>query len=195
MRFRAFESSLAAMFAALTAVGAYICIPLPFTPVPVTLQSFFTYLAILLLGGKLAALSQVLYLMLGIMGLPVFAGGKMGFGVLMGPTGGYLIGFIFGAYAGGKIAERGLSFTRCMVALIVATVLIYGFGVIQLWFSMNFLYGEGLGFSFSEALLIGVIPFLPGDLAKILIAISLLRSRYFTALRGKILFEQERERP
>lgn len=187
MKLRAFESSLATLFASLTAIGAYIYIPLPFTPVPITLQSFFTYLAALLLGGKLAALSQALYLALGIMGLPVFAGGKAGFGVLMGPTGGYLLGFIFGAYAGGKIAEGRLSFIRWFLALLVVTVLIYGFGVIQLYVSMNFLYGE-VGFSFPEATLIGVIPFLPGDFAKILMAISLLRSRHFIALRDKIAF-------
>jgi len=75
----------ASMFGALTAVGAYIMIPLP--PVPVTLQTLFVFLAGALLGGSLGALSQVVYILLGVIGLPVFAGGKAGAGVLLGPTG------------------------------------------------------------------------------------------------------------
>jgi biotin transport system substrate-specific component len=75
-----------AMFGAITAIGAYIVIPLPL--VPITLQTFFVSLAAALLGGTLGALSQVIYVLIGVLGLPVFAGGKGGFGVLMGPTGG-----------------------------------------------------------------------------------------------------------
>ncbi|MFA6414125.1 MAG: biotin transporter BioY, partial [Syntrophales bacterium] len=76
----------ASMFGALTAAGAYIMIPLP--PVPITLQTFFVSLAGALLGGYLGAMSQVVYVLLGVIGLPVFAGGKAGAGVLLGPTGG-----------------------------------------------------------------------------------------------------------
>ena len=76
----------AALFGALTAVGAYIIIPLP--PVPITLQTLFLGLAALLLGGRLGALSQTVYVLLGVIGLPVFAGGKAGLGVLLGPDGG-----------------------------------------------------------------------------------------------------------
>ena len=91
----------ASMFGALTAVGAYIMIPLP--PVPITLQTLFVNLAGALLGGYLGALSQVVYILLGVIGLPVFAGGKAGAGVLLGPTGGYLIGFVVGAFVIGKL--------------------------------------------------------------------------------------------
>jgi biotin transport system substrate-specific component len=93
----------AAMFGAATAMGAYIMIPLP--PVPITLQTLFVVLAGALLGGRLGALSQVVYLLLGIIGLPVFHGGKGGLGILLGPTGGYLVGFIAAAYVVGKLIE------------------------------------------------------------------------------------------
>jgi biotin transporter BioY len=80
----------ASLFGALTAAGAFMIIPLPF--VPITGQTFFLNVAAILLGGTLAALSQIIYVLLGIVGIPVFAGGKAGIGVLFGPTGGYLLG-------------------------------------------------------------------------------------------------------
>ncbi|TET40117.1 MAG: biotin transporter BioY, partial [Elusimicrobia bacterium] len=76
---------LCALFAALTAVGGLIAVPLPFTPVPITLQTFFTFLAGAILGKYLGALSQIIYLLLGVIGLPVFAKGSSGIGVLLGP--------------------------------------------------------------------------------------------------------------
>ena len=78
----------ASLFGAVTAAGAFLIIPFPL--VPITLQTLFLNLAAALLGGRLGALSQVVYILLGIIGLPVFAGGKGGIGVLFGPTGGYL---------------------------------------------------------------------------------------------------------
>lgn len=182
-RLKAFEVSLASSFAALTALGAYIYIPLPFTPVPITLQTFFVYFAAVLLGGKLAALSQAIYLLLGVVGLPVFAGGRAGFGVLLGPTGGYLIGFVAAAYVAGRIAGGG-GFLRGLAALIVATVIIYGLGILQLWVSMNTFYGEGLGLA--EAALMGTVPFIFGDLLKIFAVLCLLRSVKISALRRVI---------
>jgi len=95
--------SLASLFSTLTALGAYISIPI--SHVPITLQTFFVYLAGAILGSKLALLSQIIYILIGIIGFPVFAYGKAGFGVLIGPTGGYLIGFIIGAYIIGRMIE------------------------------------------------------------------------------------------
>ena len=184
MKLRSFELSLAATFAALTAAGAYICIPLPFTPVPITMQTFFTYLAALLLGGRLAALSQTIYMLLGVLGLPVFAAGKAGFAVLLGPTGGYILGFILGAFTAGKIYERNGNFMKGLLALLTATAIIYGLGVIQLWLAMNTLYGAGL--RLLDAAIIGTIPFIFGDLAKILAALSLIRSKHIASLRSRI---------
>jgi biotin transport system substrate-specific component len=86
----------AALFGALTAAGAFIVIPL--LPVPITAQTFFLNIAAVLLGGSLGAVSQFIYVMLGVVGIPVFAGGKAGLGVIFGPTGGYLLGFIISAF-------------------------------------------------------------------------------------------------
>lgn len=93
----------ASMFGALTAVGSFMVIPLQ--PVPITLQTLFTGLAGVLLGAYTGALSQIVYVLLGIIGLPVFAGGKAGIGTLLGPSGGYIIGFIVAAFVIGKITE------------------------------------------------------------------------------------------
>jgi len=152
----------ASVFGAVTAAGAYMMIPLP--PVPITLQTLFLSLAGALLGGRLAALSQVVYLLIGLIGLPVFAGGKAGLGVLLGPTGGYLIGFIAGAYVIGKLVEirQGPRFIWLVFSMVIGTVVIYLFGVIQLILIARF--------SVDKAVTVGVLPFLVGDTLKIAVA-------------------------
>ena len=152
----------ASMFGAITAVGAYIVIPLPL--VPITMQTFFVSLAPALLGGALGALSQVIYVLIGLIGLPVFAGGKAGFGVLIGPTGGYLAGFIIGAYIIGKLIEmkRQPGFVWMVSAMVVGHVALYALGVAQLMFVAKL--------SLGKAIAVGVIPTLPGWIAKILAA-------------------------
>jgi len=151
-----------AMFGAITAVGAYIVIPLPL--VPITLQTFFVSLAPALLGGGLGAMSQIIYVLLGIIGLPVFAGGKAGFGVLLGPTGGYLIGFIVGAYIIGKLIElkEKPGFLWMAAAMIVGHIALYALGVAQLMLVAKL--------SLGKAFAVGVIPTLPGGVIKILAA-------------------------
>jgi biotin transport system substrate-specific component len=152
----------ASLFGAMTAVGAFIMIPLPL--VPITLQNFFLALAAALLGGALGALSQIVYVALGLIGLPVFAGGKAGLGVLLGPTGGYLVGFIAGAYLIGILT--GLKERPGVVWLVISMVLghlvIYGLGTAQLAFVAKL--------PLSRALAVGVLPFVPGDVVKILAA-------------------------
>ena len=152
----------AALFGAITAVGAYIVIPLPL--VPLTMQTFFVSLAAALLGGSLGALSQVIYVLIGIMGLPVFAGGKAGFGVLLGPTGGFLAGFIVGAYIMGRLIElkERPGFVWTVFAMLVGHVALYGLGVAQLMVVAKL--------SLAKALTVGVIPTLPGGIVKILAA-------------------------
>lgn len=152
----------ASMFGALTAVGAYIMIPLP--PVPITLQTLFVNLAGALLGGPLGALSQVVYILLGVIGLPVFAGGKAGAGVLLGPTGGYLIGFVVGAYVIGKLTalRKKPGFIWLVCAMAIGITLVYMIGIIQLMVVAKL--------DFNKAFAIGVLPPLPGDLFKIVIA-------------------------
>jgi len=158
--------SYAAMFGAITALGAYILIPLPL--VPITLQTFVMYLAASVLGGHLGALSQIVYILLGVIGLPVFAGGKAGLGVLVGPTGGYLVGFVIGAYIIGKMAEsrKHSGYVWIVLSLIAATVVVYICGVAQLSVVANF--------SLKKAITVGVIPFLIGDVIKIAAATLLI---------------------
>jgi len=152
----------ASMFGALTAVGAYIIIPLP--PVPITLQTLFVILAGALLGGKLGALSQIVYILLGIIGLPVFAGGKAGAGVLLGPTGGYLVGFVIGAYVVGKLTavREKPGFIWLLCSMLAGIAVLYLLGVIQLMAVAKL--------DLSKALAVGVLPPLPGDILKIVIA-------------------------
>lgn len=152
----------AAMFGAVTAIGAYITVPLPL--VPVTLQTLFLNLAGALLGGYLGALSQVIYVLLGIMGLPVFAGGKAGLGVLLGPTGGYLIGFVAGAFVIGKLVElkEKPGFVWIILSMTAGMVVIYIFGVLQLSIAAKL--------SIAQAFAAGAVPFLPGDFLKIIAA-------------------------
>lgn len=149
----------ASLFGALTAMGALISIPLQ--PVPVTLQTMFLYLAGSLLGGSLGALSQVIYIILGAIGLPVFSGGKAGLGVFLGPTGGYLVGFIAGAFVTGKIVRwrRDPGLVWVVSAMLAGTAVVYALGVLQL-----VLVGK---LSVEKAAAVGVLPFLPGDALKI----------------------------
>jgi biotin transport system substrate-specific component len=153
----------ASMFGALTAIGAFISVPL--YPVPVTLQTVFTALSGFLLGGVGGALSQVVYVLLGIIGLPVFSGGKSGLGVLFGPTGGYLIGFIIAAYVMGRIVEarKAGGTWWLLLSFIAGEIVIYGCGVSQL--------SQVAHMGFIKTLAIGVFPFLLGDALKCAAAI------------------------
>ena len=151
----------ASLFGALTALGAYMIIPLP--PVPITLQTVFLGLAGTLLGGRLGALSQTVYLLLGIIGLPVFAGGKAGLGVLFGPTGGYLIGFVAAAFVIGKLTAMKTrpGFAWLCFSIISGEAVMYGFGFLQLALVARL--------APVQALAVGLLPFLPGDGIKILL--------------------------
>jgi biotin transport system substrate-specific component len=144
----------------LLAALAQVEIPLPFTPVPITGQTFGVLLIGAALGSRRGALSILAYLAEGALGLPFFAGGAGGLSVLTGATAGYLVGFVAAAYFIGRLAERGLerSFRTSLVPFVVGTVIIYAFGVA--WLST--IVG-GLG----EALRFGLLPFLAGDIVKL----------------------------
>jgi len=157
-------TAYAALLAALTAVGAYIAIPIG--PVPIVLQNLFVYLMGLLLGLRWGLAGIGVYLLAGAVGLPVFSGGRGGLGHLIGPTGGYLVGFIPAVAVVGFITEktRGkLAFG--ILALILATASIYICGVYWLSTVTNM--------TFSKALMVGMVPFLPGDLVKIVAALTI----------------------
>ncbi|MBN1829985.1 MAG: biotin transporter BioY [Deltaproteobacteria bacterium] len=167
------------LFGAMTAVGAYIMIPLPM--VPITLQNFFMFLAATLLGGSLGAMSQAIYILLGIIGLPVFAGGKAGLGVLLGPTGGYLVGFVVAAFVIGTIVKIRREPTALWIAgaIITGHIVLYCFGIGQLMAVAHL--------PLKKALVVGFLPFQIGDAVKI-IAATLLGSR----LRATIPFREAR---
>jgi len=162
------QMTLVSLFAALTAVGAFISIPL--YPIPITLQTLFTLLAGMTLGSVLGATSQAVYVLLGIIGLPVFAGFKAGIGILFGPTGGFLLGFIISSYIIGKIIElkKEKNIFYYFLAGLSGTVIIYIIGVTQL----SLVTGMGI----KRAVVVGMFPFLPGDILKV-IAASFIASK------------------
>src|SRR5215208_3630826 len=145
---------------------AQVEIPLPFTPVPITGQTLGVLLVGAALGSKRGAASLGTYLVMGIVGLPFFAGRAHGLAIVIGATGGYLIGFVVAAYVIGWLAERGLerSMRTALIPFLVGTLIIYLCGVS--WLAVV------LG-SLSKAVIAGFIPFLIGDAIK-LIAASLL---------------------
>ena len=171
----------ASMLGAATAAGAYIIVPVP--PVPITLQTLFMALAAVLLGARLGALSQVVYVLLGLIGLPVFAGGKAGLGVLLGPTGGYLVGFVAGAYVTGFLIDRMTRPGALRIALAVAIgyLVVYVPGVIQLSLVADL--------SMLQAITVGALPFLVGDALKtatvVLVAPKVLRHARLGGNPGK----------
>ena len=152
------------MFTAVLSVLSILTIPMP-TGVPVTLQTFAVALCGCVLGWKRGLCSTVIYLLLGTAGLPVFSGFTGGLAKLAGPTGGYLVGFIFMVILAGLFAERfaGRRFL-VVTGMILGTAVAYIFGTAWLAFQMDL--------SFTAALSIGVIPYLPGDTAKIIIAVT-----------------------
>lgn len=156
---------LMALFAALTCVLAPLSIPIG--PVPISLTNLVIYFSLYVLGWQRATITYLVYLLLGLVGLPVFSGFEGGVGKLAGPTGGYLIGFIFMAIISGlfvKMKEDEVILNRVLgiAGMILGTLVAYAFGTA--WFC----YSTGTGLS--AALALCVIPFIPGDLVKIIVA-------------------------
>ncbi len=162
------EMVLIAMFTGLTAIGASISIPLG--EVPITMQSLFVILSGLILGPKLGALSQIIYISLGLIGLPIFAGFTGGPQSIMKASFGFVIGFVFTAYIVGKIAhsEKGLNKKKIWIASLVGTITMYIIGLPYMYYMLNIVMAKG--FSFNAIIKMGCILFLPGDFLKLIIA-------------------------
>lgn len=155
------------IFSLLTALGAHVAVPLGLTPVPMTLQTLFVLLAGVLLGPVAGASSQLLYLALGALGVPVFAMGGAGLPWLLGPTGGYLMAFPMAAALSGWIAGREGRPVRTTAALLAGTAVIFALGAA--WLSVvTELQSGGL---FAAA----VLPFLPGAAVKVAIGVVVAR--------------------
>jgi len=159
----------ALLFAVLTAVGAAASFPLPFSPVPVTLQTLAVVLAGAMLGPLWGAISQIVYVGAGATGLPVFANGTAGIGVLIGPTGGYLVGFVLAAWVAGLLTRPGASWLRLVFGLTMAHAVVFICGLSHL---MVFTAS-----SFSTAVSLGLVPFLPGFGVKVMASIGILGSK------------------
>ena len=152
----------------LITLSAKISIPLPFSPIPITMQTFAVLFIGALLGSKRGSLTVLAYISQGIMGIPVFAKAGSGFAYLLGPTGGYLIGFVFAAFVTGFLAEKGWdrSFGKTLVAMTIGTLLIFICGVS--WLSIF------LGLE--KAIIAGFVPFIIGAIFKIVLADAILPS-------------------
>ena len=193
------ELVLITLFAALTALGARVAIPLPFTPVPVTLQVLFPLLAGLLLGSKRGALSQVEYVAAGLAGLPVFAKGGSGLAYFLGPTGGYLLGFIAAAFVVGELAvkmrasTKGFDTLRCSTRGATFLASLSGVGAIylcgMLWLAVWLGVAKNLApiACLTQAWKLGVLPFVAVDVAKALIVAAVVESgrRWLELLQGE----------
>jgi biotin transport system substrate-specific component len=157
-------------FALLTAGAAQIAIPLPFTPVPITGQTFAVLLGGAALGSWAGAGSQVLYVAMGTLGLPFFAEGTGGWGIVTGATGGYLIGFIVAAWIVGFLAERKQDrrVWSAIPAFLTGNAVIYLIGVTWLLVAVDAIA------TWEEALIAGFLPFIFGDVLKIVLAGVLL---------------------
>ncbi len=157
-------------FVVFNALMAQVAVPLPFTPVPITGQTFAVRVTGGLLGARLGMITMLGYLLAGAVSLPVFAGGTGGLERFTGPTAGYLAGFVVSAWLMGRLAERGWDrrFGRGLVAMLLASLPIYALGLtgLYLWKPMP------LGTLLAK----GLWPFLPGDILKLALAAGLLSS-------------------
>ena len=160
--------------AAATAAGAQISVPLGFTPVPLVMQDMVVLLGGAALGSRLGMAAQVVYLLAGISGLPVFAASAVlpqGALRLLGPTGGYLISYPFAAFLTGYLAERGFDrrYSTSVLAMAAGLVVIFAFGVS--WLAM---FARPAALGFDAALRAGLYPFLLGDVFKIFLGAAIL---------------------
>ena len=162
---------ITALFTSLTAVGGFISIPLG--PVPVTLQTLFVVLSGLILGAKLGAMSQITYVFLGLIGLPVFSGGTGGLTTVVSPTFGFLMSFIVAAYVIGKLTEKNKSLSKIIYSVIIGSLVIYIIGVPYFYFIFTSYMGKSI--NFYAALKYACIPFIPGDIIKTLLAIIIAK--------------------
>ena len=177
VKIRTVDMAYIAMFAVLIAVCSWISVP---AAVPFTMQTFGVFLAVSVLGGKRGTLAVVLYLLMGLVGLPVFAGFSGGAGVLLGSTGGYIVGFVFLAlvmWAMERLAERRI--WMAALSMVLGLLVCYAFGTA--WFML--VYARTTGpVGLWTALGWCVLPYIPVDLVKMALALT-IRKRLALAIR------------
>lgn len=155
-------------FAAATAVAAQVRIPLPFTPVPITAQTAVVLLSGAVLGGAWGAAAMGIYLLAGAVGGPVFAGGEAGLSVLLGPTGGYLLAFLLAPLLVAPAVAPRSGFVRVLLVMLAVSGVILLWGMLQLALALDL--------PLERAFVLGVAPFLIGDLVKVAAAAAALRA-------------------
>lgn len=156
------------LFTALIILGGYLSFPIPFSPVPIVASDLFAVLSGLVLGASGGFFSVALFLFLGALGLPVFAGGKAGLAVLLGPTGGFLLGYLIGVLIIGFISTKNRStYFKDLLALIAGYFVIFGIGLLWLKTSLNI--------TWAKALALGLLPFLIGTVLKIVVAFAIMQ--------------------
>ena len=161
-RTKTYEITITALMAAVTCILAPLSIPIG--PVPISFTNLAIYLSLYLLGWKKGTISYLIYLLIGLVGIPVFSSFTSGPGKLFGPTGGYLIGFIpLALIAGFFIDHFRNKKALCFLGMILGTAVCYALGTA--WLAVQAHMG------FQAALMAGVIPFLPGDFIKMLLAL------------------------
>jgi len=171
------QRALAVLFVTmLTAAAAQVSVPLPFTPVPFTLQPMIVLLGGAVLGPRLGFASQILYLAAGLAGLPVFAASPVlaqGIARLLGPTGGYLMSYPLAAFVTGALAARGLDrrYFTSVIAMTAGLAIVFACGVAWIAWGPS---SAGIG----RAIAAGLVPFLPADLLKIVLAAAVLPSAW-----------------
>lgn len=158
-----FNIVMAGLSAALLCIAGPFAIPIPFSPVPISMLPLAIYIIAFLIDWKLCGLSTVIYLLLGTVGLPVFSGFSGGLAKLAGPTGGYLIGFIFTALICGFFITKFDKIYMYVTGMVLGLIVAYLFGTVWFTFQQNT--------NFTAALSLCVIPYLPGDALKIIIAV------------------------
>lgn len=167
-----------ALFVIATALGAYVRIPVPGSPVPITLQTFFVVLSGAVLGSRLGVVSQAAYLLLGAAGLPVFQSYAFGMAHILGPTGGYLAGFLAASFIVGRMLKGSdNSIARIIASFAIGNIALYTLGI--LWLMIAYRAG------FLNAIAIGVLPFIAVEAVKILAATFIYRR---IAGRSKSIF-------
>ena len=182
MRMKTSRLTKIALMAALLCVISPFAITFPFSPVPISLATLMLYLCIYILGRCDAVISCAIYLLIGLVGIPVFSGFTGGLGKVLGPTGGYLLGYLLLVYISGCFVEKwsqsgksgnlkkeetgvhcNLNYLMQGVGMMLGTAMCYLFG--SLWLS----YQSGM--EFTVALGVGVLPFIPGDILKIVVGV------------------------
>lgn len=156
------------LFFGVAFLGLMANIRIPIWPVPITMQTFGIFLIAFFFGSRKGFLAILSYIFVGLLGFGVFAGYKSGIGAIIGPTSGYIIGFLFMAFFVGKMIEEGYGRTKksVLLCMIVGEIILYSFGLSGLWIYLG-------NVSFLKVLQLGLLPFIIGDIIKISMAVGL----------------------